>query len=211
MDALAEHWLDALGWGGSALLIISLLQSRVLRLRVLNLMACLILVVFNGVLGIWPMVAMNVVLSLINIWFIAALLRDRDRDAAYQVLAVGAGDAYLRHVLGVHSADIARIQPDFSIAQLEAPGVGAYLVEKGAETVGVVVIESRGNTAQVKLDYVTPRFRDFSPGKFVWRQSGLLRERGFRRVVTAPGMVGSDYYSRIGFQREGGAWVLDLA
>ena len=33
-------WLDALGWAGSALLIYSLLQARVLRFRVLNLVAC---------------------------------------------------------------------------------------------------------------------------------------------------------------------------
>ena len=52
-------WLDALGWAGSALLIYSLLQARVLRFRVLNLVASLVLVLFNALLGIWPMVAMN--------------------------------------------------------------------------------------------------------------------------------------------------------
>ena len=66
-------WLDALGWGGSALLIFSLLQARVLRFRVLNLVSCLVLTVFNGLLEIWPMVAMNVVLCLINLWFIVKL------------------------------------------------------------------------------------------------------------------------------------------
>jgi hypothetical protein len=211
VDWITEHWLDALGWGGSALLIFSLLQSRVLRLRVLNLMACLILVVFNGLLGIWPMVAMNIVLSLINIWFIVSLLRDSDRDAAYQVLEVGAADAYLRHVLGFHRADIAHTHPDFRTEQLEAPGVTAYLVEKGAETVGVVVMRAHGDTANVLLDYVTPRFRDFTPGRFVWRQSGLLRERGFRRVVAPPNVVGAkEYYGRIGFAREASSWVLEL-
>ena len=51
MTWLADHWLDILGWGGSALLVYSLLQSRVLRFRVLNLTACVVLVVFNGLLG----------------------------------------------------------------------------------------------------------------------------------------------------------------
>lgn len=59
MEWAAEYWLDILGWGGSALLVSSLLQERVLRFRVLNLVACLILVVFNGVLEVWPMVAVN--------------------------------------------------------------------------------------------------------------------------------------------------------
>ena len=53
-------WLDALGWAASALLVYSVMQARVLRFRVLNLVACVVLVVFNALLGIWPMVAMNV-------------------------------------------------------------------------------------------------------------------------------------------------------
>ncbi len=63
--------------------------------------------------------------------------------------------------------------------------------------------------AEVDLDYVTPRFRDFSPGEFVWRRSGLLREDGYRRVLTSPAMVGA-YYDKIGFRREGDRFVLDL-
>ena len=59
-------WVDALGWFGSALLIYSLLQARILRLRVLNTVACVILIVFNALIGVWPMVAMNVVLAAIN-------------------------------------------------------------------------------------------------------------------------------------------------
>ena len=46
------NWLDLLGWAGSALLIYSIMQARVLRFRVLNLIACLVLVVFNGLLGV---------------------------------------------------------------------------------------------------------------------------------------------------------------
>ena len=48
MTLIADYWLDLLGWGGSALLVFSLLQTRVLRFRVLNLLACVVLVVFNG-------------------------------------------------------------------------------------------------------------------------------------------------------------------
>ena len=62
MTWLADHWLDVLGWGGSALLVYSLLQASVLRLRVLNAIACLILIVFNWALAVWPMVGMNTVL-----------------------------------------------------------------------------------------------------------------------------------------------------
>ena len=104
MTWLADHWLDLLGWAGSALLIVSLLQARVLRFRVLNLVAGLMLVVFNALIGVWPMVAMNLATSAINVWFIVRLLRDRHDEAAFRVLAVKSDDAYLGHVLPVHRA-----------------------------------------------------------------------------------------------------------
>jgi hypothetical protein len=202
-------WLDALGWAGSALLIYSLLQARVLRFRVLNLVASCVLVVFNGLLGIWPMVAMNTVLAGINVWFIRRLLGERHDERAYQVLEVGASDAYLQHVLSVHGDDIRGFFPEFA-------GIGpdgdrtAFLVQHGDETVGVVLVRDAGDgVAQVELDYVTPRFRDFTPGEFVYRSSGLFRDRGFRRVLTPRGMV-APYYEGLGFRRDGDAYVLDL-
>jgi hypothetical protein len=202
-------WVDALGWAGSALLIYSLLQARVLRFRVLNLVASVVLVVFNAVLGIWPMVAMNAVLAGINVWFIRKLVHDRHDDTAYQVLEVGAGDAYLQHVLQVHGEDIRRFFPAFS-GTAPAEGRSAFLVERGDETVGVVLVcDAGGGVARVELDYVTPRFRDFTPGEFVYRRSGMFRDRGFHRVLTASGMVGP-YYERLGFRREGDHWALDL-
>ena len=42
----------------------------------------------------------------------------------------------------------------------------------------MVLLHADGAVARVLLDYVTARFRDFSPGEFVWRRSGLLRDRG---------------------------------
>lgn len=202
-------WLDVLGWAGSALLIYSLMQARVLRFRLLNLVACVVLVIFNGLLGIWPMVAMNVALAGINLWFIRKLTSQRHSDIAFEVLEVGPLDEYLRHTLRVHAADIQKFQPGF-VWDGAAPGHTAYLVERGDETVGVVLVRDGGDgVAHVELDYVTPRFRDFSPGEFVYRRSGLFRDRGFHAVVTPAGMV-APYYARLGMRRDGETYVLDV-
>jgi hypothetical protein len=203
--------LDLIGWCGSALLIVSLLQTRVLRFRVLNLLASVVLTGFNTALAIWPLVAMNVTVSLINLWHIRKLVSARHDEASFDVLEVGADDAYLRHVMLVHGADILRFQPNL-VWDGAAPGRLAFLVERGDETVGVVLVRDDGDgVARVELDYVTPRYRDFSPGEFVWRRSTILRERGFERVVTPPNMVDA-YYGRLGFQRDSatGSWSLEL-
>lgn len=199
-------WVDALGWFGSALLVFSLLQARILRLRVLNTVACVILTAFNAILGVWPMVAMNIALAGINLFFITRLLRERHDEKAYTVLEVEEDDTYLQHFLDVHGADIARYFPHFR----EGSGRVAYLVQHGDETVGATLVRDAGDgTAQVELDYVTRRFRDFTPGEFVFRRSGLLRDRGFRRVLTPPGMV-EPYYAQLGFTKADDRFAFDL-
>lgn len=145
-------WLDALGWAGSALLLYSLMQARVLRFRVLNLFACSLLVVFNAILNIWSMVAMNVALAAINLWFIRKLLRERHDEGAYEVLEVGIDDDYLRHVLKLHGEDIRRFFPTFATTDA-TPGRLAFLVQRGDETVGMVLVRDAGHgVAQVELD-----------------------------------------------------------
>lgn len=201
-------WLDAIGWAGSALLVWSLLQTRILRLRVLNLLGCLVLIFFNGALAVWPMVGLNVVLAGINVYFIGKMLRTRHDEEAYAVVQVGTDDDYLAHMLSVHADDIARFNPGFRPDP--RPGRAAFLVVRADETVGIVLLHDAGQgVAQVELDYVTPRFRDFTPGEFVYRRSRLFTDRGFHTVVTPPGMV-APYYDRLGFRREGDSYVLSL-
>lgn len=74
---------------------------------------------------------------------------------------VGPDEEYLRHVLRRHAADIERHNPGF-VWDGAAPG-----------------------RADVELDYVLPRFRDFSVGKFVYRRGGRLSELGFSRGASS--------------------------
>lgn len=200
-------WLDAVGWLGSALLVWSLLQSRLLRLRALNLVGCLVLIGYNTVLHVWPMVGLNVVLAVINVWYLVQLVATRHDERTYQVVGVGTGDDFLAYVLRTHAADIARFNPGFRFAQ--GPDRSAYLVLRGDDLVGVVLVRAvDATTAQVELDYVTQRFRDLTPGEFVYRRSHLFTDRGFRRVLTPPGMV-APYYARLGFRKDGDSYLLE--
>jgi hypothetical protein len=199
-------WLDALGWAGSAVLVWSLLQARILRLRALNLVGSIVLLIFNGLIQVWPMVGLNAVLAGINVFYLVRLLRTRHDENTYQVVEVGAEDNLLRHVLELHAGDIAAYFPGFGWR----PDRLAFLVLRHDEIVGVVLARDAGDgVAQVELDYVTQRFRDFTPGEFVYKRSQLFTERGFRKVVTPLGMV-EPYYPKLGFQREGDVYVLEL-
>jgi hypothetical protein len=197
-----------IGWGGSALVVLSLLQTRILRLRILNLVGCVILVGFNAVVGVLPMVGMNAVLAVINVVHLWRLLRHRHDEAEYQVLQVNETDAYLGFVLAQHRKDISQFNPGFT------PGTSpyAFLVQHGDRTVGLVLAHDAGSgRAQIDLDYVVPKYRDFTPGEFVYRRSEVFTEHGFRQVIAPPRMRDSTpYLKNLGFHREGEHLVLNL-
>ncbi|MET7420237.1 YgjV family protein [Dactylosporangium sp. NPDC005555] len=202
------NWLDVIGWVGSAVLVWSLSQARLLRLRVLNLIGSVVLVVYNAALSVWPMVGLNAAMTGINAFHLYRMHRTRHDDATYTVVPVGTDDTFLAHVLRVHWADLAKFNPSFGFD--DAPGRAAFLIMRGDEVVGVLILRPASTgVAQIELDYVTQRFRDVSPGEFVFRSSGLLTALGYHRVLTPPGMV-APYYGRLGFQRTGDHYELEL-
>jgi len=68
--------VDIFGWLGTIVLVVSLLQSRMLRLRIINLIAALMLIAFNAMVEVWPMVGMNVAVALIDLYFLVKMYRD---------------------------------------------------------------------------------------------------------------------------------------
>ncbi|RPF19511.1 hypothetical protein [Myceligenerans xiligouense] len=227
--------LEIGGWAGSALVVWSLTQARVLRFRWLNLTGSTLATAYNAILGIWPFVAMNGVIVLINIYWLIRLNRERHDGSTYTVVEVAPDDAYLLHVLRVHADDIAQHAPRFRAEPGDGESRHAFLVQRGDETVGVVeVLDVGDGVGAVLLDWVSLRFRDFTPGEFVWEESGALAGTELREVVRpalgaragvaradggpgaelgAPALAGQEagrgeaaYLERVGFTSDGVAW-----
>ncbi|WP_432457478.1 hypothetical protein [Cellulomonas iranensis] len=243
-------WWEIVGWVGSVLVVLSLMQARVWRFRVMNLVGAVLATTYNAVFGIWAFAAMNGAIAVIDVYWLWRLRRERSDAAVYAVVEVARDDAYLRHVLAVHADDVARHRtvpaagapapgasapgasapgasapgapaPDAHAPDASAPGTPgdelAFLVVRGDETVGVVLVRDGGDggdgTGVVALDWVTPRFRDFTPGEFVYRHSDVFAAHGLRRLVVPtapPGAIA--YLERVGFRAQAdGAWVREVA
>jgi hypothetical protein len=209
--------LDIFGWISSILVVWSLMQARVLRFRVMNLAGAAMATVVNALLGIWPFAVMNGVIAVIDAYWIWRLTRERHDADVYEVVEVGIDDAYLRHVLTLKAEDVAATHPAFSVEGVMGPAGrqrpevsaarSAFLVLRGDETVGLVVVRDAGaGVGEVEVDYVTERFRDFTPGEFVYRRSGVFADKGFTQLVADAGPGTSEHFGRVGFQRVGRRW-----
>lgn len=206
------RWWEVAGWVGAVALLASRWHLNLLRSRVLYLLGSVGLLLCAVALRAWPLVAGCLVLLGIGAWKLWQL-QVRVDHRAFEVLEVGPQDEYLRHILRIHGQDILAHQPGFVWDGAE-PGRSAAIVQQGPETIGVVLIRSdpaaAGNeTAYLELDYVTPRYRNIAPGRFLFLESDFFQARGFRRVVTPPGMYAA-YYGRLGFQRVDDHYEVDL-
>lgn len=205
--------LEAIGWIGSILVVVSLTQARVLRFRWMNLAGSVVATGYNAVIGVWPFAAMNLAIAIIDIYWLVRLYREAKDPAVYQVLTVPANDPFLKHLLEVHAEDIETHQPGFAAQCVDPdPELSTLLLVRGDEAVGVVAVRDAGDgVGAIELDWVKPRFRDFTPGQFVYSDSGALPAAGFRHLTVTPhAATDAEYLHRIGFRLEGGQWVREL-
>lgn len=196
--------LELIGWIGSALVVLSLAQARVWRFRIMNFAGAILATFYNAVLGIWPFAAMNGVIAVIDAYWIVRLKRESQPSSdAYELVEVNHDDAFLAHFLKIHGADAQQYYPQFDPEQESLTNL---FVMRGDETVGLVVIaDADGEVATVSLDYVTERFRDLSPGKFVYTNSGLFERLAVDQVRSLGG--DPDYLARMGFRADNGSWI----
>jgi hypothetical protein len=212
--------VDALGWAGSALLVYSVLQSRMLRLRVLNLAASLALVAFNAIIGVWPMVAMNAALCLINAWFAVSLVRQRRRGSAFEWVGAAPDDPFVGRFLAHHGEDVAEFFPvardlPAALATVSAPDTVCALVLHGDVTVGLVVAtaddSTQGGRWRLLVDYVIPGYRDYTAGSFIYSPAGPFAAHGASRVVAGPELASvRTYLGHAGFAPADAGWVRTL-
>lgn len=205
--------LEIIGWIGSILVVVSLTQSQVLRFRWMNLTGSVVATFYNAVIEVWPFAAMNGAIAIINVYWLLRLHREASDPSVFKALVVSPDNAYLQHVLDEHAEDIQAHQPGFvADPELASGDRKTLLVVRGDEAVGVVAVRDLGDgKGEVELDWVKPRFRNFTPGQFVYRDSGALPAAGFRTLTITPHKAtDEEYLRRAGFRHEGDQWVREL-
>lgn len=204
---------EIFGWIGSILVVVSLMQARMLVFRWMNMIGSLIATAYNLIFGIWPYVAMNVAIVVINAYWLNRLYREANDPTVYQVLPTPASGPFLRHLLTVHKDDIAQFAPTFTADPEGEHPRHTFLIVRGDEAVGVVAVRDVGDgIGELELDWVKPRFRDFTPGRFVYRDSSALPEAGFRQIrLTPTDTTDREYLRKAGFRTDRTQWVRDLA
>lgn len=198
--------VELLGYAASALVVASLMMRSIVRLRLLSLTGGVVFTVYGLLIGAWPVAATNAAVALVNVWHLRRELMPGEPMAA---VPIERDAPFLRDFLGAHADEIQVSQPDYHPSETDR---FVRLLTREGFPAGVLIGEPSGRELLVKLDYVSPAYRDSQIARWLFGPgSRTFTDAGFTRLVaTAPTPVHRHYLEFVGFHREGTVYVLDL-
>lgn len=204
-------WWEIFGWAGSVLVVLSLMVPSVRRFRILNLIGSGIATIYNAYFGIWPYAAMNGAIVLINIYWLRRLHQEGStQERGYSVVEASGSDAIIARFLSRHEAAISESFPQFTKTDLDSSAV--FLVMHEEEVIGLFAVRSgSAGVGEIVIDFVTERFRDLTPGHFVYANRALFSALDVERLSLRPGMTTDvTYFRKQGFSESGDVLVKEL-
>ena len=187
--------IEAFGYLGSGLVVVSMLMNSVVKLRVVNTIGSVIFAIYALIIKSYPTAVMNVCLVSINIYH---LMKLRNTQKYYKVFETQPGDGFLNYLLSYYKEDIVKYFPNFSVESLkDSPAARIFTVCCEDKAAGAIGGEQHGDELEFLLDYSTPAYRDTSEGAFLYSE---LKKFGIRSLVSrGDSAEHAEYLKKMGF------------
>ncbi len=195
--------VEAIGYLGSLLVLVSMLMTSVFKLRIINTAGSLIFTVYALIIRSYPTALMNFCLVLINLHYLWKMSR-MDRD--FDLVKTGPEDEFLRYLIESRREDIRACFPGIP---LDFTGVtDAYIICCSGLPVGVTLGQEKDGILNLTLDYTIPEYRDFSVGRFLLSE---LKKQGIRKLCYGgPVEYHLPYLQKLGYVKNGELYEREL-
>lgn len=186
-----EIAIELFGYLGSALVVIAMLMSSVVKLRVINTLGSIISGIYALIIGSFPLALMNVSLVVINLYNLRKLLITKQQ---YHLVKCNSQDGSVEFFLEQYQQDIRLYfaQPKPANADV------AYLIFCNNAPAGILLGRNMAaGQIEVLLEYTTPAYRDCSIGKFLY---GALPAQGIHSLQVSSCLESHrSYLEKMGF------------
>ncbi|MCR5557116.1 MAG: hypothetical protein K6F75_06105 [Butyrivibrio sp.] len=190
--------IEAVGYLGSFLVLVSFLMVSVFKLRVVNSIGSIIFTVYALIIHSYPTAIMNICLVLINIYYLVKMSRKTDNE--YDFIQADVNDSLLKYAINKYREDIEKCFPGISLDFSKANC--SYVVCHEGRPVGLMVGNKHNDEIEIQLDYSVPEYRDFSIGKFLFSK---LPAEGIKTLIyRGSDEFHKDYLAKTGFVNKGG-------
>ena len=186
---------ELVGYIASLLVVMSLAMTSVVRLRMISLAGSAAFLVYGLLIGSVPIVATNIAIVCLNVWF---LWRELGGGRDLGAIIVPHDSPFLLDFLGHHTAEIRHFQPEYDPSV--RPGFAMVLTRDGLPA-GVVLGEQDGSTLDITLDFVLRAYRDSRLGQWLYGPgSRVFKPAGITQLTTRRGHESHrGYLLRVGF------------
>lgn len=198
----ADFIIEAVGYLGSALLILSMTRTSILKLRVFGLIGSLVFLTYSLLIEAYPIAVVNVVIASVHIYFLRQLLSKKKEY--FTILEVRPESRYLEYFLDFHADEIHGFQPDFRY-EADPKQIRAFILRDLVPAGLFIGRPCTDHSVEVLLDFVIPQYRDFRVGQFLYSdRSGIFRDPQCEQAWSKAGnSTHNEYLERMGFERTG--------
>ncbi|GAB4184062.1 MAG: hypothetical protein Kow00108_21560 [Calditrichia bacterium] len=192
--------VEIIGYIASILVAVSLSMSSVLRLRWLNLIGAITFSLYGLLIKAWPVFIVNFYISLMDIYYLIKLYQTKDKFGL--ALIEDTSKTPVSDFLSEQSQDIDLYFPQHKERITNASHIfGLY---RNFKLIGIFAIQKVDSTARVLIDYVTPEFRDFKFGQYIYSElPSEIRQLHINKFMSESfHRIHSKYLKKLGFHEE---------
>ncbi|HAG16065.1 MAG TPA: hypothetical protein DCG69_06005 [Bacteroidales bacterium] len=190
--------IEVIGYLGSFFIAFAMTFSSIVKLRWFSFVGTILFTTYGFSIGAYPVGIVNAFIMMTNIVF---LIRFYSKKELFRTLEIRNDNRYLLDFLQFHKTDIAQFFPDFSVENNET--VLSYLILRNMQVAGVFIGKRiDDHSLCVKLDYVTPEYRDYKLGKFIYdANQSLFKQKEIKTIISGSYSPKNDQYlKKLGFE-----------
>ena len=196
--------IEAIGYTGSALVLVSFLMVSVVKLRIVNTIGSVIFTIYAFIIHSYPTAIMNLCLVMINIYYLVKMSNTSKNAREYDLVKVSPDDSMLRYTVERQKEDIEKFFPG-TTEKVENSNTAFMVCYKGAPGGVVVGNKDAENSVDILIDYCLPEYRDFSIGKFLYAN---LQGQGINSVTfSGPDTYHQEYLNKNEFTKSGDRYL----
>ncbi|MBN2237926.1 MAG: YgjV family protein [Bacteroidales bacterium] len=189
--------IEIIGYLGSFFIAFAMTFSSIIRLRWFSLVGTILFTTYGFSIGAYPVGIVNAFIMITNIVF---LIKQYSKKELFRTLEIRNDNKYLIDFIQFHKEDIARFFPKFESVGDE--NRISFLVLRDMQVAGVFIgkIVEPGKLC-VELDYVTPAYRDYKLGKFVYKSGqSIFKQRNITQLISGSYSTKHNVYlKKLGF------------
>ncbi len=168
--------IEIIGYIGSALVLVSMLMTSVVRLRIINLTGSIIFAGYALAIRSYPTAVMNIALAGVNIYHLIKIFREQK---VYTLVKTDIEDGYFSHLLKDADSDIRSIFPEYGSISMHPDITYLITCESVPACLFMGEITDPGRV-RVLLDYAMPAYRDTTVGRYL---NKCLAAEGYKTLV----------------------------